>query len=156
MDESIVNYIRRTHNLLIGESTAERIKQTIGSASINRESHSVKMLIKGRSLNTGVPYEIEISQAQVAESLFEAIGSIVEGVKTALENTAPELSADIVDRGIMMTGGGSLLNGLGGVLHQATGVPVAVSEQALDCVVLGTGRILEDVNIFNGVFAHTL
>ncbi|GHS94036.1 rod shape-determining protein [Alphaproteobacteria bacterium] len=151
MDEALVNYIRRTHNLLIGESTAERIKQTIGSACINRDSHSIKMLIKGRSLVTGVPHEIEISQAQIAEALFEVVGSIAAGVKTALENTAPELSSDIVDRGITMTGGGSLLSGLAEVLHQATGVPVTVSDKALHCVVLGTGRILEEFNTFKGV-----
>lgn len=153
MDEAIISYIRRMHNMLIGESTAERIKQNIGSASVNKESHNVKMTIKGRSLTTGVPHEIEISQAQVAESLFEVVASIAEGVKNALESTAPELSADIVDRGIVMTGGGSLLTGLAGVIHQATGVPVSVSDKALHCVVLGTGRILEESELFNGVLA---
>lgn len=151
MDEAIINYIRRMHNLLIGEATAERIKQNIGSASINKDSHNIKMTIKGRSLTTGVPHEIEITQAQIAESLFEVVASIADGVKTALENTAPELSADIVDRGIVMTGGGSLLLGLAGVIHQATGVPVTVSEKALHCVVLGTGRILEESQLFNNL-----
>lgn len=154
MDEAIINYIRRMHNLLIGEATAERIKQNIGSASINKESHNIKMTIKGRSLTTGVPQEIEITQAQIAESLFEVVASIVDGVKTALENTPPELSADIVDRGIVMTGGGSLLCGLAGVLHQATGVPVTVSDKALHCVVLGTGRILEEYNVLGNVLAR--
>ncbi|MDR2464184.1 MAG: rod shape-determining protein [Holosporales bacterium] len=153
MDEAIINYIRRIHNLLIGEATAERIKHNIGAASINRESHNTKMVIKGRSLTTGVPNEIEITQAQIAESLFEVVASIAEAVKTALENTAPELSSDIVDRGIVMTGGGSLLGGLSGVIHQATGVPVSVCEHALHCVVLGTGRILEETKLFNGVLA---
>jgi rod shape-determining protein MreB len=151
MDEAIVNYIRSMHNLLIGESTAERIKQNIGSASINKDSHSIKMTIKGRSLATGVPHEIEISQAQIAESLFEVVGAIADGVKSALENTAPELSSDIVDRGIVMTGGGSLLGGLAGVLHQSTGVPVVVSDKALHCVVLGTGKILEEARLFKDV-----
>ncbi|MDR1598112.1 MAG: rod shape-determining protein [Holosporales bacterium] len=154
MDEAIANYIRRTHNLLIGEATAERIKQTIGSACINKESNNVKMVIKGRSLSAGVPREIEITQAQIAESLFEVVASIADAVKTALENTAPELSADIVDRGIVMTGGGALLEGLAGVIHQATGVPVAVSDHALHCVVLGTGRILEESKLFDGVLAR--
>jgi rod shape-determining protein MreB len=152
MDEAIVNYIRRMHNLLIGESTAEKIKQTIGSACIDKESHNVKMAIKGRGLSTGVPHEIVISQAQIAESLFEVVAAIADGVKTALESTPPELSADIVDRGIVMTGGGSLLSGLSGVLHQSTGVPVIVSDRALHCVVLGTGRILEEASLFKGIF----
>ncbi|MDR0631412.1 MAG: rod shape-determining protein [Holosporales bacterium] len=153
MDEAIISYIRRTHNLLIGEATAERIKQNIGAAAISKDSHNVRMTIKGRSLSAGVPHEIEITQAQIAESLFEVVGSIADAVKTALENTAPELSADIVDHGIVMTGGGALLGGLAGVIHQSTGVPVAVSEHALHCVVLGTGRILEETKLFNGVLA---
>jgi rod shape-determining protein MreB len=152
MDEAIINYIRRTHSLLIGEATAERIKQNIGAACVTKDSYNIKMSIKGRSLANGIPQEIEISQAQIAESLFEVVAAIAEAVKNALENTAPELSADIVDRGIVMTGGGSLLNGLAGVIHQATGVPVAVSDKALHCVVLGTGRILEDSALFSGIF----
>lgn len=153
MDEAIMNYIRRMHNLLIGEATAERIKQNIGAACLSKDSHNIRMSIKGRSLSTGVPHEIEISQAQVAESLFEVVGAIADGVKNALENTAPELSADIVDRGIVMTGGGSLLNGLSDVVHQATGVPVMVSDRALHCVVLGTGKILEEQQLFKGILA---
>jgi rod shape-determining protein MreB len=151
MDDAIINYIRRTHNLLIGEATAERIKQNIGAACVTKESYNIKMSIKGRSLSNGVPQEIEITQAQIAESLFEVVAAIAEAVKNALENTLPELSADIVDRGIVMTGGGSLLSGLAGVIHQATGVPVAVSDKALHCVVLGTGRVLEDSDLFRGV-----
>lgn len=153
MDEAIINYIRRMHNLLIGEATAERIKQNIGAACLSKESHNIRMSIKGRSLSTGVPHEIEITQAQIAESLFEVVGAIADGVKNALESTAPELSADIVDRGIVMTGGGSLLSGLSDVVHQATGVPVMVSDKALHCVVLGTGRILEESHLFRGVLA---
>ncbi|MDR0633284.1 MAG: rod shape-determining protein [Holosporales bacterium] len=153
MDEAIINYIRRSHNLLIGEATAERIKQNIGAACINKDSYNIKMSIKGRSLANGVPQEIEISQAQIAESLFEVVAAIAEGVKNALENTAPELSADIVDRGIVMTGGGALLAGLAGVINQATGVPVTVSDKALHCVVLGTGRVLEESDLFKGVLA---
>lgn len=153
MDEAIMNYIRRMHNLLIGEATAERIKQNIGAACLSKDSHNIRMSIKGRSLSTGVPHEIEISQAQVAESLFEVVGAIADGVKNALESTAPELSADIVDRGIVMTGGGSLLSGLSDVVHQATGVPVMVSDRALHCVVLGTGKILEEQQLFKGVLA---
>lgn len=154
MDDAIISYIRRMHNLLIGEATAEKIKQNIGSASVNKESHNIKMGIKGRNLATGVPYEVEITQAQIAESLFEVVAAIAEGVKNALESTPPELSADIVDRGIVMTGGGSLLSGLAGVINQATGVPVCVSDKALHCVVLGTGKILEDSHLFSGVLAN--
>ncbi|MDR3285377.1 MAG: rod shape-determining protein [Holosporales bacterium] len=153
MDEAIINYIRRTNNLLIGESTAEKIKQNIGAACVSKDSYNIKMSIKGRSLTNGVPQELEISQAQIAESLFDVVTAIAEAVKNALENTAPELSADIVDRGIVMTGGGSLLTGLAGVINQATGVSVTVSDKALHCVVLGTGRIIEEVDIFKGVLA---
>lgn len=154
MDEAIVNYIRRMHNMLIGETTAERLKQNIGSACINKDSHNVTMMIKGRSLTTGAPNEVEITQAQVAEALFDVVSAIVDAVKTTLENTPPELAADIYDRGIMMTGGGSLLSGLAGVIHQSTGVPVSVSENALHCVVLGTGRVLEDFKHLRGVLTQ--
>jgi len=151
MDDAIINYIRRNHSLLIGEATAERIKKQIGSAIVTPESQSVTMLIKGRSLINGVPKEIEINQRQVAESLSEVVSAIIDGVKTALENTAPELSADIVDRGIVMTGGGSLLTNLDLVLAEATGVPVFIAENPLNCVVLGTGRTLEEMKILKNV-----
>ena len=151
MDDAIINYIRRNHSLLIGEATAERIKKQIGSAIVTPESQSVTMLIKGRSLINGVPKEIEINQHQVAESLSEVVSAIIDGVKTALENTAPELSADIVDRGIVMTGGGSLLTNLDLVLAEATGVPVFIAENPLNCVVLGTGKTLEEMKILKNV-----
>ncbi len=151
MDDAIINYIRRNHSLLIGEATAERIKKQIGSAIVTPESQSVTMLIKGRSLINGVPKEIEINQRQVAESLSEVVSAIIDGVKTALENTAPELSADIVDRGIVMTGGGSLLTNLDLVLAEATGVPVFIAENPLNCVVLGTGKTLEEMKILKNV-----
>lgn len=151
MDEAIINYIRRTHSLLIGEATAERIKKEIGSAVITPESESVKMSIKGRSLINGVPTELEINQKQIAEALNEVVTTIEEGVKTALEKTDPELSADIVDRGIIMTGGGSLLKNLDQVLAQATGVPVFVADNPLNCVVLGTGRTLEEMKTLQNV-----
>lgn len=151
MDDAIINYIRRNHNLLIGESTAERIKKEIASATITPESESVVMSIKGRSLVNGVPKEIEINQRQISESLNEVVATIAEGVKTALENTAPELSADIVDRGIVMTGGGSLLANLDQVLAKATGVPVFIAENPLHCVVLGTGRALEEMKTLQNV-----
>ncbi len=154
MDEAIISYIRRNHNLLIGEATAERIKKDIGSGILTTESATITMSIKGRSLVTGVPKEIEINQSQIAESLNEVVTTIAEGVKTALENTPPELSADIVDRGIVMTGGGSLLKNLNKVIAEVTGVPVFVAENALNCVVLGTGRALEEMKVLRNVLIN--
>ena len=153
MDDAIVSFVRRTHNLLIGEYTAERIKQTHGIAHMPADGVGDKILIKGRDLVNGVPKEIEITQAQIAEALSEPVSAIVEGVRVALENTAPELAADIVDQGIVLTGGGALLNGLDEVLRQATGLPVTVADNPLTCVALGTGRALEDP-MFRGVL-HT-
>lgn len=155
MDESIINYIRRTHNLLIGESTAERIKKTIGSAVIMPNSEETVLSIKGRSLINGIPKEIEVSQKQIAEALSEVVAAIGEGVKTALECTAPELSADIVDRGIVLTGGGALLKNLDKVIANATDVPVFVAENPLNCVVLGTGRALEEMEALRTVLVNS-
>lgn len=156
MDESIINYIRRNHNLLIGEATAERIKHEIGSAAIMPEDDAnVSISIKGRSLLDGIPKEMVIQQKQIVESLSEVVATIAEGVKTALENTAPELAADIVDRGIVMTGGGSLLKNLDRVLAKATGVPVFLAPSALHCVVLGTGRALEEMRTLRSVLVHS-
>lgn len=146
MDESIISFIRRQHNLLIGEASAERIKKGIGSAMAPKEGDGYTMEIKGRDLLNGVPKEIVMSEKQIAESLSEPIAAIVEGVKLALENTAPELAADIVDRGIVLTGGGSLLKNLDVVLREATGLPVVVAEDALSCVALGTGKALDMMN----------
>lgn len=154
MDDAITQYIRKNHNLLIGESTAERIKKEIGSAIVKPDSDSIKMSIKGRSLINGIPQEIEISQKQVAESLKDVVAQIAEGVKNALENTEPELSADIVDRGIVMTGGGSLLANLYQVIAEVTGVPVFLAENPLNCVVLGTGRALEEMKALKSVLAN--
>ncbi len=144
MDEAIINYVRRNHNLLIGESTAERIKKEIGTAYPPADGTGATLEIKGRDLMNGVPKEIIINQAQVAEALSEPVSAIVEGVKVALENTAPELAADIVDKGIVLTGGGALLGDIDRVLREATGLPVSVAEEPLSCVALGTGRALED------------
>jgi len=147
MDEAIVGYIRRNHSLLIGESTSERIKKEIGTALVPSDGQGKTMTIKGRDLMNGVPKEIEVNQAQVAEALSEPVSAIIEGVKVALEQTAPELAADIVDRGIVMTGGGALLQDLDKVIRKATGLPVSVAEEALNCVALGTGRALEDESL---------
>ena len=151
MDDAIINYIRRNHNLLIGESTAEKIKKEIGSAVICPNSHEIQMSIKGRSLNNGVPQEVEINQKQIAESQTEVVSAIMEAVKRALENTAPELSADIVDSGIVMTGGASQLKNLPEVLSKGTGLLVFVAENPLNCVVEGTGRALEEMKTLRQV-----
>ena len=115
------------------------------------DSNTITISIKGRSLVTGVPKEVEINQAQIAESLNEVITTIAEGVKTALENTPPELSSDIVDRGIVLTGGGALLKNLSKVIAEITGVPVCVAENPLNCVVLGTGYAIEDLKKWQNV-----
>lgn len=146
MDEAIISYIRRQHNLLIGEASAERIKKGIGSAMAPSNGEGRTMELKGRDLLRGVPKELTISERQIAESLSEPVAAIVEGVKLALENTAPELAADIVDRGIVLTGGGSLLENLDIVLREATGLPVIVAEDSLSCVALGTGKALDMMN----------
>lgn len=151
MDEAIINYIRRTHNLLIGESTAERIKKEIGSACPPEDGEGRLMEIKGRDLMNGVPKELVISERQVAEALAEPVGAIIDAVKGALEHTAPELAADIVDRGIVMTGGGSLLSNLDYVLRYATGLAVTVADDPLSCVALGTGQALENMKTLKGV-----
>ena len=144
MDEAIINFIRRNHSLLIGEATAENIKKRIGSACLPEDGNGEVMQIKGRDLMNGVPKEIVVSQRQIAESLAEPVSAIIEAVKVALEHTEPELSADIVDKGIVLTGGGSLLGSLDFVLRHSTGLPVSQADEPLTCVALGTGRCLED------------
>ena len=150
MDEAISSYVRRNHNLLIGDGTAERIKHEVGIAHMPADGVGKTVHVKGRDLVMGVPKEIEITQGQIAEALSEPVSAIVEGVRLALENTAPELAADIVDQGIVLTGGGALLQGLDEVLREETGLPVTVADDPLTCVALGTGRALEDT-MFRGV-----
>ena len=154
MDEAIINYVRRNHNLLIGEATAENIKKRIGSACLPEDGNGEVLEIKGRDLMNGVPKEIVISQRQIAEALAEPVNAIVEAVKVALEHTAPELSADIVDKGIVLTGGGSLLGNLDFVLRHATGLPVSLADEPLTCVAMGTGRCLEEMRTLKHVL-HT-
>jgi rod shape-determining protein MreB len=144
MDEAIIAYIRRNHNLLIGEASAERIKKEIGTARTPTSGIGAEIQLKGRDLMHGVPKEIIINQVQIAEALAEPVAAIVDAVKVALEHTAPELAADIVDRGIVLTGGGGLLNNLEQVIRDATGLPVTRAEDPLSCVALGTGKSLED------------
>jgi rod shape-determining protein MreB and related proteins len=144
MDEGIISYIRRNHNLLIGESSAERIKMDIGAAWVDAGDDGPYREVRGRDMMNGVPKEVLVSQRQIAESLAEPVSAIVEAVKVALENTPPELAADIVDKGIVMTGGGALLYRLDQVLRDATGLAVVIAENPLQCVALGTGRALEE------------
>jgi rod shape-determining protein MreB len=150
MDDAITSGIRRKHNLMIGESTAERIKVEIGTALMPADGIGTTMRVKGRDLVNGVPAEIEVSQADIAAFLSDLVGQVVETVLSALEKTEPELAADIYDQGIVMTGGGSLLTGLHTALAEATGLPVVVADNALTCVAMGAGRALEDP-VFQGV-----
>ena len=151
MDEAVIAYIRRNHNLLIGEGSAERIKTTIGTACQPEDGSGETMSVKGRDLMNGVPKELVIDQQQIAESLAEPVGAIIEAVKAALENTAPELAADIADKGIVLTGGGALLGNMDYVLRHTTGLPVSVANQPLGCVAMGTGYALEELRTLRGV-----
>jgi len=154
MDEAIIGYIRRNHNLLVGESSAERIKKEIGSACPPEDGEGRTMEIKGRDLMNGVPKEIVLSERQIAESLAEPVSQIIDAVKVALEHTAPELAADIVDKGIVLTGGGALLSNLDFVLRHATGLPVSIADDPLTCVALGTGRALDNPKTFRNVLSR--
>jgi rod shape-determining protein MreB len=148
MDESILQYIKRTYNLLIGERTAEIIKTTIGNA-FPGEVESID--VKGRDLVSGIPKIINVNSDEVRLAIQEQIDSIVAAVKTALEQTPPELAADIVDRGIYLTGGGALLKGLDDLLRQETGLPIKIADDPLTTVVLGSGRALDNLNILKEV-----
>ena len=141
LDEAIVSYVKRKYNLLIGERTAEDIKIKIGSAVPYDDEG--EMSIKGRNLLDGLPKNIVITAEEVREALSEPLRCIIDAIKTTLENTPPELSADIIDRGIMLTGGGAHLRGLDKLISESTGMPVYVAERPLDCVVDGTGKCLE-------------
>lgn len=149
-DDSIIQYIKKQYNLMIGERTAENIKINIGSAFPMEES---VMNIKGRDLVSGLPKTVEISSKEVREALSDAINSILDAIKSTLEKTPPELAADIMDKGIMLTGGGALLNGLDQLIRSETGMPVEIAEDPLDCVVIGTGKVLDDIGMFNKVIA---
>jgi rod shape-determining protein MreB len=151
IDEAIIAYMRRTHNLLVGESTAERIKKTIGVARKPEKSNGNKIEVRGRDLVNGVPKEIGVSEAQVADAISDPVRQIVEGVKMALEQAPPELAADIVEKGIVMTGGGALLRDIDGVLRDSTGLPISIAEEPLSCVALGTGRCLEELKTLRKV-----
>jgi len=149
MDEAVIQYIKKKHNLLIGERTAEQIKVELGSAYPLDEPTTME--IKGRDLIEGIPKTLTITDAEVREALAEPISIIVDAVRVALERTPPELSADIVDRGIVLTGGGSLLKNLDKLLREETGLPVSVAEDPLSSVVLGTGKMLSDFDLLRKI-----
>lgn len=148
MDEAIVQFIKKNYNLMIGERTAETLKIEIGSAGGSESVESTKMDIRGRDLLTGLPKTIEVTGKEVASALKDTVGRIVEAVKVTLEQTPPELAADIMDRGIVLTGGGALLNNLDHLLSDETKMPVIVAENPLDCVAIGTGRSLDNIHLF--------
>ena len=147
LDEVIGAYIRRTHNIAVGEATAESIKIELGSALAPEDGVGRVIEVRGFDLYRGVPRAITISEREIAECLAEPIGAIVEGVKTTLEQAPPELSADIADRGIVLTGGGALLHNLDALLRLATGLPVTIAEDPLTCGALGAGRVLEEIGV---------
>ncbi|HKY31268.1 MAG TPA: rod shape-determining protein [Candidatus Polarisedimenticolia bacterium] len=149
MDEAIIQYIKRKYNLLIGERTAEEIKMRIGSAYPLDEELSME--IKGRDLVDGIPKTITITDEEIREALAETVSTIIDAVRVALEQTPPELSADIVDKGIVVTGGGALLKNLDRRLREETGLPVSMADDPLSSVVLGTGRMLTDFNLLRKV-----
>jgi len=149
MDEAIVQYVKRKYNLLIGERTAELIKITIATAYPEKEIKVVD--VKGRDLVTGIPKTLEITSEEIMEAISEPVNTIVDTVKTALERTPPELAADIVDKGIVLAGGGALLRNIDVLLREETGLPVIVAESPLTCVVMGSGKVLDEIDLLREV-----
>lgn len=148
MDRAIVQYVKRKYNLLIGERTAEQIKIAIGSALLPKDTEKDHMEVKGRDLVTGVPKTIILTAQEVNEALLETVANIIEVIRVALENTPPELSSDLVDKGIVLAGGGSLLSGLATLISKETGLNVRVADDPLLCVVKGAGKVLEELDTF--------
>jgi rod shape-determining protein MreB and related proteins len=149
MDDAIITYIKKTYNLMIGERTAEEVKIKVGSAyRIDEEEH---LEIRGRDLVTGLPKVLTISSWEIESALSEPVSAILETIKTTLERTPPELAADIMEKGIVMTGGGALLKGLDKLIAEETGMPVFMAENPLDCVVLGTGKALSAIDLLRRV-----
>ncbi len=151
-DEAIINYVRRNYGMLIGEATAEEIKKRIGSAFPGLEVTEIE--VKGRNLAEGIPRSFTISSNEVLEALADPLSQIVQAVRNALEQTPPELGADIADRGLVLTGGGALLKGLDRLLAEETGLPVLIAEDALTCVARGSGKALDMIGKVNSVFAN--
>jgi rod shape-determining protein MreB len=156
MDEALAQHLKRKYNLLIGERTSEEIKIQIGSAypdsaTTPLENRAEKMEVKGRDLVSGIPKTLEIDAQEIREALSEPINAIVEAVRIALERTPPELAADIVDKGIVLAGGGALLRNLDQLLREETGLPVVIAEDPLSCVVLGSGKVLDELDLLKQV-----
>jgi rod shape-determining protein MreB len=149
MDEAIIHHIHRKYNLLIGERTAELIKITIGSAYPGNEIQTME--IKGRDLVAGVPKTIEITDEEIREALMEPVRQVVESVRIALERTPPELASDIVDKGIVLAGGGALLRNLDVLLREETGLPVTLADDPLTAVVMGAGKVLDELSLLRAV-----
>ncbi|MCX7977635.1 MAG: rod shape-determining protein, partial [Bdellovibrionaceae bacterium] len=149
LDDAIVSYVRRQFNLLIGERTAEAIKINIGNAYPFDEEKTME--IKGRDLIAGAPKTIEITSSQVNDAIMDPLNEIVEAVREALEKTPPELASDIVDNGIVLTGGGALLANLDVLLRERTGLPVSIAEEPLHCVVLGSGKVLDQIDLLRNL-----
>jgi rod shape-determining protein MreB len=149
MDEAIIHHIQRKYNLLIGERTAELIKITIGSAYPGNEIQTME--IKGRDLVAGVPKTIEITDEEIREALMEPVRQVVESVRIALERTPPELASDIVDKGIVLAGGGALLRNLDVLLREETGLPVTLADDPLTAVVMGAGKVLDELSLLRDV-----
>lgn len=145
LDDSIINYIKRKYNLMIGERTSEEIKINIGTADSERKEKT--MMVRGRDLVSGLPKTIEVSSKQIYEAMEEPISNIIDAIRTTLEKTPPELSADIMEQGIMLTGGGALLQGLDTLIKRETKMPVNIAENPLDCVAIGTGKALESIDL---------
>ena len=146
IDQAIVDFIKDKYNLLLGEATAEYIKKEYGSAMPTRGMNGQSFHIKGRSLHDGIPKQIKIDMLQLCEGLTKPVATIIEAIKTALENADPELAADIVDTGIVITGGGALLKNLDSVIKKSTGLPVSIAEDPLNSVVLGCGQCLDNLD----------
>jgi len=153
MDDSIIQYLRRTYNLLIGERSAEEIKIKIGSAYPLKEEMTLD--VRGRDQISGLPKTITITSDEVREAMKESIGSIVDSVRLTLERTPPELAADLVDRGMVLAGGGSLLRGLDSLLHEETGLPVTIADDPLTAIVLGTGIVLDEIKFLKRILADS-
>lgn len=151
MDDAIIFYIKKEYNLMIGERTAEEIKIRAGSAHPNEDTEDHSIDVRGRDLITGLPKTIPISSSEVREALKEPVNQIVEAIKLTLERTPPELAADIMDKGIMLTGGGALLDGIDTLIAQETGMPVNIADSPLDSVARGTGKVLQELETLRRV-----
>lgn len=152
LDESIVNFIKKEYSLMIGERTAEEVKITIGSADGNSEVSSME--IRGRDMITGLPKTINVSSSEIYEAMKEPIHNILEAIKSTLEKTPPELASDVMEQGIMLTGGGALLEGLDRLIIEETGMPVHIAEEPLDCVAIGTGKALDSIEILKKTLSN--